>query len=230
LLCNKKLKLKFIMSGISENFRRIRSEIPGYVEIVPASKTRTSGEIRELIDAGCTNIGENYVREAQEKHRELGGDAFKLRWHLIGHLQRNKVKSALEVFDVIQAVDSVKLAEEINKRAEKPVTVYVEVNSGGEETKSGVSPDEIKNLISDISGMENLRVEGLMTIEPYSGNPEESRVYFREMKRLFDETRNLKIPNAELKTLSMGMSSSYREAVEEGSNMVRIGTKIFGER
>jgi len=124
----------------------------------------------------------------------------------------------------------VKLAEEINKRAEKPVTVYVEVNSGGEETKSGVSPDEIKNLISDISGMENLRVEGLMTIEPYSGNPEESRVYFREMKRLFDETRNLKIPNAELKTLSMGMSSSYREAVEEGSNMVRIGTKIFGER
>jgi len=216
--------------SISENYRAIRNEIPDYVEIVAASKTRTIDEIRELINAGCKNIGENYVYEAFEKYHNLGIDASKLRWHLIGHLQRNKVKTALEVFDVIQTLDSVKLADEINKKAKKVVVVYIEVNVGAEETKSGIMIDEVKNLVLDISSMKNLRIEGLMTIEPYSDDPDKSRVYFRKMRSLFDEIRNLQTQNMDLKILSMGMSNSYIAAIEEGSNMVRIGSKIFGKR
>lgn len=214
----------------SENYKKIRKEIPDHVELIAASKTRSSSEILELINAGCKNIGENYVQEAQEKYSELGNGAEKLRWHLIGHLQRNKVREALEIFDVIQTLDSLKLAEEINKRAEKPVTVYVEVNIGGEKTKSGAKPGELKNLILNISKLKNLRISGLMTIEPYHSNPEDARPYFRKMKNVYNEINNLKIPNVNMKTLSMGMSNSYKVAVEEGSNMVRIGTKIFGER
>ena len=220
--------------SISKNYKKIRSEIPDYVEIVAASKTRSAGEISKLIDAGCTDIGENYVQEAERKYDELGEDAEKVGWHLIGHLQRNKVKRALEIFDVIQSVDSLKLAEEINKRARKQVVVYVEVNIGDEKTKSGAKPEEVKNLIEEISKLENLRVEGLMTIEPYSNNPEDSIIYFRKMKILFDEiqsglkARSFSSGIPDMKVLSMGMSNSYKAAIEEGSNMIRVGTKIFG--
>lgn len=217
--------------SISENYKKIRNEIPDYVTIVAASKTRSAREILELINTtGCRDIGENYVQEAREKYNELGCSAEKFRWHLIGHLQRNKVKSALEIFDEIQSVDSLRLAEAINKSAEKPITVYVEVNIGEEKTKSGIKINEVKNLILNISHLENLRVEGLMTIEPYSENPEDARVYFKKMKNLFYEIQNLKISNVNMKTLSMGMSNSYKVAIEEGSNMVRIGTKIFEKR
>jgi len=217
------ISLKIDKMSIIQNYLKIRSEIPDHVKIVAASKTRSAKEISKLIDAGCTDIGENYVQEAEEKYHELGKDAKKLRWHLIGHLQKNKAKRALEIFDVIQSVDSLEIAKEINRRAQKQVVVYVEVNIGDEKTKSGVKPGEVKNLIEEIAQLENLRVTGLMTIEPYSKNPEDSRIYFRKMKILFDEIQNLK-------TLSMGMSGSYKAAIEEGSNMVRIGSKIFGQR
>jgi len=131
---------------------------------------------------------------------------------------------------VIQTIDSVKLADEINKKAKKVVVVYIEVNVGAEETKSGIMIDEVKNLVLDISSMKNLRIEGLMTIEPYSDDPDKSRVYFRKMRSLFDEIRKLQTQNMDLKILSMGMSNSYIAAIEEGSNMVRIGSKIFGKR
>ncbi|ODS37249.1 YggS family pyridoxal phosphate enzyme [Candidatus Altiarchaeales archaeon WOR_SM1_SCG] len=216
--------------NIYENYKKIRSEIPENIEIIAASKTRSTGEIFDLINAGCKNIGENYVHEAAKKHSELGSDAKKLKWHLIGHLQGNKVSRAIEIFDVIQTVDSLKLAKEIDKRAEKQITIYVQVNIGEEKTKSGVKPDELKNLITSITKLKNLKVAGLMTIEPYSINQEDARKYFRKMKILFDEINNLKIPGVDLKILSMGMSNSYKIAIDAGSNMVRFGTMIFGER
>ena len=216
--------------NIYENYKKIRSEIPENIEIIAASKTRSTGEIFDLINAGCKNIGENYVHEAVKKHSELGSDAKKLKWHLIGHLQGNKVSRAIEIFDVIQTVDSLKLAKEIDKRAEKQITIYVQVNIGEEKTKSGVKPDELKNLITSITKLKNLKVAGLMTIEPYSINPGDSRKYFRKMKILYDEINNLKIPGVDLKILSMGMSNSYKIAIDAGSNMVRFGTMIFGER
>ncbi len=213
--------------SIYKNYTKIRSEIPEYVVIIPASKTRMHREILELINAGCKDIGENYVLEAREKYIALGEYAKKLRWHLIGHLQGNKVKSALEIFDVIQTVDSIRLAKSINNFAKKPITIFVEVNIGCEKTKSGVSPGEVKNLIIEISQYDNLRIEGLMTIEPHTTDPQ---IYFKNMKILYDEIKKLKIPKVNMKTLSMGMSNSYNEAIPEGSNMVRIGTKIFGKR
>jgi len=213
--------------SIYKNYTKIRSEIPEYVVIIPASKTRMHREILELINAGCKDIGENYVLEAREKYIALGEYAKKLRWHLIGHLQGNKVKSALEIFDVIQTVDSIRLAKSINNFAKKPITIFVEVNIGCEKTKSGVSPGEVKDLIIEISQYDNLRIEGLMTIEPHTTDPQ---IYFKNMKILYDEIKKLKIPKVNMKTLSMGMSNSYNEAIPEGSNMVRIGTKIFGKR
>jgi len=149
---------------------------------------------------------------------------------MIGHLQRNKVNKALTLFDVIQTVDSVRLASAISGRASAPVRVYVEVNVGGEQSKSGVAFDEAADLVRAISEMDNLRLEGLMTMEPYFEDPELARPYFRRMRELFEELRGLGLPNVDMRVLSMGMTHSYRVAIEEGANMVRIGTAIFGPR
>jgi pyridoxal phosphate enzyme (YggS family) len=213
--------------NISVNYARIRKEVPDHVTIVVAGKTRSKDEIEEAIDAGATDIGENYVQEAQAIYGQLGEKAKKVRWHMIGPLQKNKINKALPLFDIIQTVDSFKLAGAISKRAEKIVPVYIEVNIGGEETKRGVKPEELKKLIEDASGLNNLKIEGLMTMEPYSKKPEEARPYFQRMGKLFAE---IKTANPSLKILSMGMSSSYEVAIEEGSNMVRIGRSIFGAR
>jgi len=212
---------------IRENYERIRRELPDYVTIVAAAKSRTAAEVREVIEAGAEIIGENYVQEAERKFREIGN---RVRWHMIGHLQRNKVKKALQIFDCIQTVDSVRLAREIDKRATRVVPVFIEVNIGGEETKFGVPPEGVLDLIQEISILQNIRVEGLMTMEPYFEDPERARPYFKRMRRLFEEIKAQNIPGVEMKVLSMGMTNSYRVAVEEGSNMVRIGTAIFGPR
>ncbi len=222
--------------SITENCQMVRKEIPDDVTIVAAAKTRIKEEILELIAIGITDIGENYVQEAQQIYRELGEDAEKVRWHMIGHLQTNKINKALSVFDVIQTVDSYEKAQAIDKRVEMVgksiVPVYIEINIGSEMTKHGVKPDYdiVEGLVKKISGLEHLTVEGLMTMGPRFGNPEDSRPYFRKTKEIFEKIKTLNLPNVNMKTLSMGMSNSYKIAIEEGSNMVRLGTVLFGER
>jgi len=165
---------------IGEKYRKIRGEVPDHVTIVGAVKTRTADEVSQAIEAGLTEIGENYVQEAESLSNELGARAKNVRWHMIGHLQTNKINRALELFDVIQTIDSLKKADAINKRAAvrgKVVPVYIEINIGSELTKSGLSPDYalVEGLIKEMAGMEFLRVEGLMTMGPVTGDPEDIR-------------------------------------------------------
>jgi PLP dependent protein len=227
--------------SISANYSLIRQEVPDYVTIVVSCKTRTAGEIEEVISAGATDIGENYVQEAGQNYSGLGKKAAKLRWHMIGHLQTNKINKALRIFDVIQTVDSLEKAAAIDKRVGRArkqiIPVFIEINIGSEDSKAGIRAQEhepfeayIEKLITDMSGFEHLRIEGLMTIGPRFGNPEDSRPYFARMRKIFEKIKGLDMANVDMKYLSMGMTNSYRVAIEEGSNMVRIGTAIFGKR
>jgi len=217
-------------SMIREQVKKLLAELPEGVLLVGAAKTRTSDEILEAIEAGLEIVGENYVQEAEKAFEKVGHRA---KWHMIGHLQTNKVKKAVAVFDMIETVSSMKLAEEIDKtcaKAGKVMPVLVEINSGEEAQKSGVNPDEAVELIRATSSLKNIRIVGLMTMGPLAGDPEESRPYFQRTKKIFDALRAMNITGVEMKYLSMGMSHSYKAALEEGSNMVRIGTKLFGER
>ncbi len=215
---------------IKENVQGLLQELPARVELVAAAKARTAEEILEAIEAGVKIIGENYVQEAQAAFRVIGNRA---KWHFIGHLQRNKVKSAVKIFDMIETVDSKALSEEIDKvcaQEKKIMPVLVEINSGREKQKFGVMPEEAEELIKGISHLNNIKIMGLMTMGPFSGNPELARPYFSETKRIFDKIRALGLNGVEMKHLSMGMTNSYQIAIEEGANIVRIGSKIFGER
>ena len=216
--------------GIKENIRKLQNELPQGAELTAAAKGRTPEEVLQAVEAGVRVIGENYVQEAEKARGAIGGRA---EWHMIGHLQKNKVKKAVALFDMIETVDSIELAREIDKRcaeAGRVMPVLVEVNSGREEQKAGVLPENAEQLIKDISSLPNIRVMGLMTMGPRFGNPEDSRPYFVITRRLFDRIKALKLPDVEMKYLSMGMTNSYQIALEEGANLVRIGTKIFGER
>ncbi len=215
---------------IKDKVKELLSQIPEGVHLVCATKGRSVEEILEAIKAGVKIIGENYVQEAEKKYSIIGE---KVSWHFIGHLQTNKVKKALQIFDMIETVDSVKLASEINKYAKKKEIIYpvlIEINSGREAQKSGVFPEEAENLIREISRFENIKVEGLMTMGPFFEEPEKIRPYFRLTKELFDNFKKLSLPNVEMKYLSMGMSDTWKIAIEEGANIVRIGTLIFGPR
>ena len=218
------------MGRIADNYRRVRESIPEHVQLVVAVKGHAPEEVGEVIEAGARIIGENYVQEAEAAIAALGAKARSAQWHLIGHLQRNKAARALALFDVIQSVDSMKLAAALAARGQRPLPVYVEVNVAGEQSKSGVRPQQVKALLEEMSGLQGLRVEGLMTMEPYLEDAELARPYFRRMKELFEALREEKYPNVDLKVLSMGMSNAYEVAIEEGSNMVRIGTAIMGPR
>lgn len=218
------------MGTIQDNVKKILNELPKGVQLVAATKTRTPEEILEAIDAGVKIIGENYVQEAMKKFEVIGN---KVQWHFIGHLQRNKVKYVVRMFDKIETVDSVKIATEIDKRCRqigKVMPVFVEINSGKEEQKSGVLPEDAEQLIRQIAGLQHIKVMGLMTMGPRFGNPEDSRPYFVETRKIFDRIKKLGLPNVEMRYLSMGMTNSYKIAIEEGANIVRIGTKIFGGR
>jgi hypothetical protein len=215
---------------IEANYRRIRESLPPEVDIVVAAKGRTPVEIRHVLAAGALIIGENYVQEAELHRSALGEAGHNAGWHMIGHLQRNKVNKALPLFSAYQSVDSPRLARALNKRLEQPTPVLVEVNIGGEQSKHGVPVDRAEDLVEKVAGMENLRLQGLMTMEPYCPDPGDARPYFRRMRELYDRLRDRDLPGAALETLSMGMSHSYEVAVEEGANMVRIGTAVFGPR
>jgi hypothetical protein len=218
------------MSLIGDNVARILTELPPGVQLVAAAKARTPAEILEAVEAGVVIIGENYVQEAAEAFAVVG---HRTQWHFIGHLQTNKVKKAVEVFDMIETVDSADLAAEIDKRsraASKVMPVLIEINSGEEEQKFGVRAQEAEALLRAIAPLQNVRVQGLMTMGPFEGDPEDARPYFRITKGLFEDFKSLGLPGVEMRYLSMGMTNSYRVAIEEGANMVRIGTKIFGPR
>ena len=218
------------MSQITENVRALLAELPPGVELVAAAKTKTPAEIIEAVEAGVRIIGENYVQEAQAAFAAVGR---RCAWNFIGHLQTNKVKKAVEIFDMIETVDSVELAREIDKRsaaAGKSTDALIEINSGQEEQKAGVRPEEAEALLRAVALLPHVRVQGLMTMGPFEGDPEQSRPYFRVTKRLFDRFAALQIPGVDMRYLSMGMTNSYRVAIEEGANRVRIGTKIFGPR
>jgi len=215
---------------IRENVQKILSELPQGVELVAAAKARLPEEVLEAVKAGVKIVGENYIQEAERAYALVGNRA---KWHFIGHLQKNKVKKAAALFDMIETVDSIELAKEIDKRCSqigKVMPVLIEVNSGREEQKAGVVPEKVESLIREISGLQHIKVMGLMTMGPYSPDLEDSRPYFVETSHVFEKIKKLNLPNTEMKYLSMGMTSSYQIAIAEGANMVRIGTKIFGER
>jgi len=227
--------------SITTNYARLKQEIPENVTIVLAAKTKSAEEIEQAIDAGAIDIGENYVQQAGQMYSALQKKAAKVRWHMIGHLQTNKINKALRIFDVIQTLDSLEKAAAIEKRVERArkeiVPVYIEINIGSEFSKAGIKPAEhepfdeyMEKLAGDISALSHLRLAGLMTMGPRFGNPEDSRPYFRRTRKIFERIKALNLPNVNMKYLSMGMTNSYRVAIEEGSNMVRIGTAIFGER
>jgi len=215
---------------IKESVKSLLSELPAGVQLVAAAKTRSTEEILEAIQAGVKIIGENYVQEAERAYAAVGNKAS---WHFIGHLQKNKVKKAVSITDMIETVDSIEIAKEIDKRCcqiGKVMPILIEVNSGREQQKAGVLPEDTEQLVREISDLQNVKLTGLMTMGPLAGNPEDARPYFVETKKIFDQIRKLDLPNVEMRYLSMGMTNSYKVALEEGANIVRIGTKIFGER
>ncbi|RFT15831.1 MAG: hypothetical protein OP8BY_2229 [Candidatus Saccharicenans subterraneus] len=218
------------LEHIKENVRELLKELPSGVELVAAAKQQPPEKILAAIEAGIRIIGENYVQEAAEAFLVIGK---KVQWSFIGHLQKNKVKKAVEIFDIIETVDSLELAAEINKRCAplgKIMPVLIEVNSGREPQKFGALPEEVEPLARAITGLPNLKLRGLMTMGPFEGDPEEARPYFRLTRQLFEQLKALNLPGAEPNILSMGMTNSYRVAIEEGATRVRLGTRIFGPR
>jgi len=207
--------------------RRILGSLPASVELVVVAKNRTAGEIISAIECGACIIGENYVQEAELMRACIASN---VAWHCIGHLQKNKVKKAVVLFDMIETVDSLDLAEEIDKRCAplgKIMPVLIEVNSGQEPNKSGAMPEDVPALAASIAALKNIKLNGLMTMGPVVDNVEEIRPYFAQTYQLFLKLKQLDIPGVEITCLSMGMTESYRIAIEEGATMVRIGQGIF---
>lgn len=200
------------------------------VKLIAVSKTKPVSDIEEAYATGAKDFGENKVQELDEKYPVLPED---IKWHLIGHLQRNKVKYIVDKVYLIHSVDSARLAEQISLEAGKKnvsVNILVQVNVANEETKFGLREDETINIVKEISKLPNIKIKGLMTIAPYTDNPESNRKYFRELKQLSLKIDSLNIPGVEMKELSMGMTGDYEVAVEEGATLVRVGTGIFGNR
>lgn len=200
------------------------------VTLIAVSKTKPVSYIEEAYSTGTRDFGENKVQELDDKYPVLPKD---IKWHLIGHLQRNKVKYIVDKVNLIHSVDSVRLAEQISIEAIKKnvtVNILVQINVANEDTKFGLSEDETIAIVKEISILDNIHIKGLMTLAPFTDNPESNRVYFRELKRLSNKIDSLNIQNVEMTELSMGMTGDYEVAVEEGATLVRVGTGIFGSR
>lgn len=211
--------------------RRILPTAPDYVKLVAVTKNHTTDEIQTALATGSINaIGENRVQEAVVKYDNLPKG---LEWHLIGHLQTNKVRQAVQMFDLIHSVDSEKLAVEINRVAaklNKVQDILIQVNAAAEDTKFGIAPDELDSLVKKIIDLQHVRLCGLMTIAPFYDNMEKVRPVFSKMFSLFTHLKNNNIPQTRIKWLSMGMTNDYLVAIEEGANIIRVGTGIFGPR
>lgn len=209
-----------------ERSGRDRSE----VTLISVSKTKPVEMLQEAYDAGSRDFGENKPQEIKEKYPQLPED---IRWHMIGHLQRNKIKYIIDKVCMIHSVDSLRLAEAIDEEAKKRdlvMPVLIEVNVAEEESKFGVRLDEAESLIRQISELSNIQVQGLMTIAPFTENAEDNRIYFRKLRNLYVDIKDKNIDNVNMCNLSMGMTGDYEVAVEEGATMVRVGTGIFGAR
>ena len=218
------------INRIQASVRAILETIPSGVLLIAAAKTRSLAEVQTVIEAGVIHIGYNYIQEAIPIIQAIGNRAT---WHMIGHLQRNKVKQAVQYFDMIETVDSWRLAKTLDHRCaniNKTMPVLIEINSGREASKTGVMPEDVDELVSQVSTLKNICIRGLMTMGPRFGNPEDSRPYFKTTRKAFERLAAKDLPNVTMEYLSMGMSNSYLIAIEEGANIVRIGTKLFGER
>jgi pyridoxal phosphate enzyme (YggS family) len=201
------------------------------IRLIAVSKTMPAEIVKEAIEAGVTDLGENYIQEAREKINTLA--TAPVNWHYIGHLQSNKAKYAVRLFDLIHSVDSLKLAQELNKYAQKNdkiQSILVQVNVAKEESKSGVFVENTFELLKNISQLANISVKGFMTMPPYFNAPEKVRPFFAALRELRDRIRAQHIPNIAMDELSMGMTGDFEAAIQEGATMVRIGTAIFGER
>jgi pyridoxal phosphate enzyme (YggS family) len=228
------------MVNVAANYQNIRARIgeaaarvgrdPNSVKLLAAAKSQGVEAISAAIAGGVALIGENYVQEAQEKKARLSEPA---EWHMIGHLQRNKAKLAVQLFDLIESLDGIALARELDKEGRsrgKKVRVFVEVNVAGEESKSGIAKSAVASLMEGVAELSHLRIEGLMTVPPFRENLEDVRPYFRELRELKDQLNAVGLSNVELKELSMGMTHDYTVAIEEGATIVRVGTALFGPR
>lgn len=223
-------RLNSVRSNIQASMSRRRPELQDDVLLIAVTKNHDINAMREAIDAGVTHIGENRIQEAKEKFETLNRD---VTWHLIGHLQTNKAKQAVKMFDLIHSVDSLHLAEAINSAAagiNKVQKVLVQVNLAHEESKSGIYEDGLEDLLHKVDELPNLKLMGLMCIAPNYEDVEECRPLFAEMHSIFNKVKQMSFTNAEIKYLSMGMTHDYEIAIEEGANAVRVGTAIFGQR
>ena len=212
---------------ITENIQKILKTIPDSVTVLAAAKTRSIGMVQEAYHSGLVHFGHNYVQEAAAMVPAMDE---KIHWHMIGHLQRNKAKQALALFDVIDSVDSLRLAKTLENYAaqiEQMVPIMIEINIGEEEAKTGVAPDAALQLAGSMQSLPHLHLVGVMTMGPLSVDPENSRSYFKQTRQLFEQIQKVE---SSAQILSMGMSSDYLVAIEEGATMVRLGTAIFGER
>ncbi|MBR3246235.1 MAG: YggS family pyridoxal phosphate-dependent enzyme [Parasporobacterium sp.] len=227
------------MNKIKENYLQIKKEVEEAeqrsrfgqkVTLIAVSKTHPVPDLMEAYEAGARDFGENKVQELMEKIPQMPSD---VRWHMIGHLQRNKVKYLIGKVCLIHSVDSLRLAEEIDKESRKAgviTDILVEVNVAEEESKFGTTSEEATQLVKEIAALSNIRIRGLMTIAPYTDDPEENRTYFRSLKNLSIDIKAQNIDNISMDFLSMGMSGDFIVAIEEGADFVRVGTSIFGAR
>lgn len=231
------------MSGIAARWQRIRAAAaeaalragrdPAAITIVAASKTKPVAVLEEALAAGVTDFGENYVQEAEAKIAALAARGVRPRWHMIGHLQRNKAKRAVELFDVVHTVDDAALGRALDRHAAARgvvLPVLVEVNVGGEASKSGVAPGDAAALLAELGACAALRVDGLMTMPPPGADAEAARPYFRQTRELLERLRAAAPANAPLQALSMGMSDDFAVAIEEGATLVRVGRALLGDR
>lgn len=225
---------------LEDNFREVKQRIeeacrrsgrdPKEVTLIAVSKTKPVEMLQEAYDFGTRIFGENKVQELTDKYEQMPKD---IHWHLIGHLQRNKVKYIIDKVDLIHSVDSLRLAETIDKEAQKHgliANILIEVNVAGEESKFGLAPEEVGEFVDQLAGFSHIKVCGLMTIAPFVENPEENRPYFQRLRKLSVDIAAKKVNNVTMSILSMGMTNDYEVAVEEGATMVRVGTGLFGAR
>ena len=221
--------IKLVEENIKKACEKVGRDV-NEVTLIAVSKTKPYTAIEEALPTGVKDYGENKVQELCEKYEILPKD---IKWHMIGHLQRNKVKYLVGKASLIHSVDSIRLAEQIEKeyaKADEIANILIEVNMAQEESKFGITSEETEQLVREIAKFPHIRIKGLMTIAPYTDNPESNRVYFRNMKKLSVDIENKNIDNVSMSVLSMGMTGDYQVAVEEGATLVRVGTGIFGER
>lgn len=221
--------IKLVEENIKKACEKVGRDV-NEVTLIAVSKTKPYTAIEEALPTGVKDYGENKVQELCDKYEILPKD---IKWHMIGHLQRNKVKYLVGKASLIHSVDSIRLAEQIEKeyaKSDEIANILIEVNMAQEESKFGITSEETEQLVREIAKFPHIRIKGLMTIAPYTDNPESNRVYFRNMKKLSVDIENKNIDNVSMSVLSMGMTGDYQVAVEEGATLVRVGTGIFGER